>query len=170
MLKLMVRIFVVACLVTASGGRSLAAISVCTANQVVAAEEECPGAPQPCRITLDYTISASDCVINVSGRDVSFAGGMTCRSGAAEIGPSRDVFQVDVMLDDAVLPEPWVSVVDAARHLGASKGTIYRWIEAQQLPAHRGGRFWKFKLQDVDEWVRAGGAADAGQKPDGGAA
>lgn len=80
------------------------------------------------------------------------------------------MLQVGVLLEDAVLPEPWVSVEDVARHLGVSKDTIYRWIEAQQLPAHKVGRFWKFKLQEVDEWVRAGGAAEAGQKPDGGAA
>lgn len=26
------------------------------------------------------------------------------------------------------------------------------------MPAHRVGRLWKFKLSEVDEWVRAGGA------------
>jgi len=77
------------------------------------------------------------------------------------------VLQDGVLLEDAVLPEPWVSVEDIARHLGVSKDTIYRWIEAQRLPAHKVGRFWKFKLQEIDEWVRAGGAAEAGQKHEG---
>ncbi len=57
-------------------------------------------------------------------------------------------------------PEPWVSVEDVARHLGISKDTVYRWIEARSLPAHKIGRLWKFKLSDIDEWVRAGGASD----------
>lgn len=57
-------------------------------------------------------------------------------------------------------PEPWVSVEDVARHLGISKDTVYRWIEARSLPAHKIGRLWKFKLSDIDEWVRAGGAGD----------
>lgn len=57
-------------------------------------------------------------------------------------------------------PEPWVSVEEVARHLGISKDTVYRWIEARGLPAHKIGRLWKFKLSDVDEWVRAGGAVD----------
>ena len=57
-------------------------------------------------------------------------------------------------------PEPWVSVEEVARHLGISKDTVYRWIEARGLPAHKIGRLWKFKLSDVDEWVRACGAAD----------
>jgi excisionase family DNA binding protein len=58
--------------------------------------------------------------------------------------------------------EPWVSVEDVARHLGVSHDTVYRWIEAKGLPAHKVGRLWKFKLADVDEWVRTGGASDDG--------
>ena len=56
------------------------------------------------------------------------------------------------------MPEPWVSVDDVARHLGVAKDTVYRWIERKALPAHRLGRLWKFKLEEVDQWVRAGGA------------
>jgi len=57
-----------------------------------------------------------------------------------------------------VTAEPWVSVEDVARHLGVTKDSIYRWIEERALPAHRLGRLWKFKLSEVDEWVRARGA------------
>ena len=64
-------------------------------------------------------------------------------------------------------PDPWVSVEDVARHLGVSKDTIYRWAEARRLPAHRVGRFWKFKLQEIDDWVIAGGAAETREKPEG---
>ena len=58
-----------------------------------------------------------------------------------------------------VIAEPWVSVEDIAAHLGVAKDSIYRWIEHKDLPAHKMGRLWKFKLSEVDEWVRAGGAA-----------
>jgi excisionase family DNA binding protein len=54
--------------------------------------------------------------------------------------------------------EPWVSVEDVAIHLGVAKDSIYRWIETRSLPAHKIGRLWKFKLSEVDEWVRARGA------------
>ena len=30
----------------------------------------------------------------------------------------------------------------------------------KNMPAHRIGRFWKFKAEEVDEWVRTGGASD----------
>lgn len=55
--------------------------------------------------------------------------------------------------------EPWVSVDDIALHLGVAKDSVYRWIERKGLPAHKMGRLWKFKVSEVDEWVRQGGAA-----------
>jgi excisionase family DNA binding protein len=54
--------------------------------------------------------------------------------------------------------EPWASVEDVAKHLGVAKDSVYRWIDTRSLPAHKIGRLWKFKLTEVDEWVRAGGA------------
>lgn len=56
----------------------------------------------------------------------------------------------------------WPSVDEVAEHLGVSRDTIYRWIEGRGLPAHKVGRFWKFQVTDVDEWVRSSGAADQG--------
>ncbi len=56
------------------------------------------------------------------------------------------------------MTEPWASVDDVAKHLGVAKDSVYRWIENRGLPAHKIGRLWKFKLSEVDEWVRAGGA------------
>jgi excisionase family DNA binding protein len=59
--------------------------------------------------------------------------------------------------------EPWASVEEVAKHLGVAKDSVYRWIESRRLPALKVGRLWKFKLSEVDEWVRAGGAdADDG--------
>ncbi len=57
------------------------------------------------------------------------------------------------------MTEPWVAVEDVSQHLGVAKDTVYRWIDARGLPAHRVGRLWKFKLSEVDDWVHAGGAA-----------
>jgi excisionase family DNA binding protein len=57
------------------------------------------------------------------------------------------------------MTEPWVSVEGVAKHLDVAKDSVYRWIETKQLPAHKVGRLWKFKLSEVDEWVRSGGVA-----------
>lgn len=54
--------------------------------------------------------------------------------------------------------EPWVSVDDLAQHLGVTKDSVYRWIDRKGLPARKVGKLWKFKLSEVDEWVRKGAA------------
>ena len=61
------------------------------------------------------------------------------------------------------MTERWTSVDEIARHLGVAKDSIYRWIERRKLPAHRIGRLWKFKVSEVDDWVRAGGADSDGR-------
>jgi excisionase family DNA binding protein len=63
------------------------------------------------------------------------------------------------------MPEPWVSVDEVAQHLGVAKDSIYRWIERKGLPAHKVGRLWKFKLAEVDEWVRMTGASQGEVDP-----
>lgn len=56
--------------------------------------------------------------------------------------------------------EPWVSVDEVAKHLGIVKDSVYRWIDSRGLPAHKIGRLWKFKLTEVDDWVRTHRADD----------
>jgi len=56
--------------------------------------------------------------------------------------------------------EPWVGVDEVATHLRVAKDSVYRWVEAKGLPAHRVGRLLRFKLSEVDEWVQQGGGGD----------
>lgn len=58
------------------------------------------------------------------------------------------------------MEDRWLSVDEICRHLGVLRDTVYKWIDQKGMPAHRAGRLWKFKKDDVDEWVRAGGAGD----------
>jgi len=60
--------------------------------------------------------------------------------------------------------EPWASVEEVTAHLGIVRDTVYRWIETKGMPAHRIGRLWKFKLSEVNAWVRSGGAEKGGQR------
>lgn len=57
----------------------------------------------------------------------------------------------------------WYSVEEIEQYLGVSKDTIYAWIANKGMPAHKVGRLWKFKTDEIDAWVRAGGAADQGK-------
>ncbi|MGO9569671.1 MAG: helix-turn-helix domain-containing protein [Desulfomonilaceae bacterium] len=53
----------------------------------------------------------------------------------------------------------WLSVDEIAEYLGISKDTVYSWITVKSMPAHRMGRLWKFKRNQVDAWVESGGAS-----------
>jgi excisionase family DNA binding protein len=62
-----------------------------------------------------------------------------------------------------VASERWVGAEDVADHLGVAKDSVYRWIEERDLPAHRVGRLFRFKLSEIDEWVRQDSQRDKGQ-------
>jgi len=56
--------------------------------------------------------------------------------------------------------ERWLSVDEIAEHLGIKRDTVYKWITTKDMPAHRVGRLWKFMKDEIDDWVKAGGASD----------
>ncbi|MHB1632720.1 MAG: helix-turn-helix domain-containing protein [Acidithiobacillus sp.] len=64
------------------------------------------------------------------------------------------------------MDERWLTVDDICKYLNVSNETVYKWIEQRAMPGHRVGRRWMFKQDEVDEWVRSGGAADKSDKPD----
>ncbi len=55
--------------------------------------------------------------------------------------------------------ESWVTLQQVAEYLQVSEDTIHRWMAAKGLPAHRVGRYWRFRLSEVDAWVTSGAAA-----------
>lgn len=57
------------------------------------------------------------------------------------------------------LRERWYSLEEIAEYLGVTKDTIRNWIRKKSIPAHKVGRLWKFKLEEVDEWVKSGESA-----------
>ena len=57
------------------------------------------------------------------------------------------------------MEDRWLSVDEIAAYLGIKRDTVYKWIGDKNMPAHRVGRLWKFRKEEVDEWVKAGGAA-----------
>ena len=74
------------------------------------------------------------------------------------------------------MDERWLSVDEIATYLGVSRDTVYKWISRKQLPAHKVGKLWKFRIGEVDDWIRSGHAAegvdargsDGSQSKDGG--
>ncbi len=54
----------------------------------------------------------------------------------------------------------WLSVDEIAAYLGIKRDTVYKWIERKAMPAHKVGSLWKFKKEEIDDWVRSGNASD----------
>jgi len=58
------------------------------------------------------------------------------------------------------MEDRWLSVDEIADYLGIKRDTVYKWIGDKSMPAHRVGRLWKFRKEEIDEWVRSGGSAE----------
>lgn len=62
--------------------------------------------------------------------------------------------------------EKWSSMDIITDYLGVSRETVLQWINHRNMPAHKVGRLWKFKISEVDEWIRSGGAAEKSDSED----
>jgi len=52
------------------------------------------------------------------------------------------------------MEDRWLSVDEIAAYLGIKRDTVYKWIADKQMPAHKVGRLWKFRKEEVDKWIR----------------
>jgi len=57
-------------------------------------------------------------------------------------------------------PEKWVNLEGIAEHLSVSTDTVRNWIKDGKLPFYRAGKRYKFKISEVDEWLRDGKITD----------
>lgn len=57
-----------------------------------------------------------------------------------------------------MVEDRWLSVDEIAVYLGIQRGTVYKWIDRKQMPAHKVGRLWKFRKEEIDQWVRGEGS------------
>ena len=61
---------------------------------------------------------------------------------------------------DSPMAERWLSVDEIAVHLGIKRDTVYKWIDRKAMLAHKVGRLWKFRKDEIDQWVRSGKASN----------
>ena len=56
--------------------------------------------------------------------------------------------------------EKWVNLEDIAEYLSVSKDTIRVWLKEGKLPVYKAGKRYKFKISEVDEWIKHGKVQD----------
>lgn len=54
------------------------------------------------------------------------------------------------------LPEKWVNLEDIAEYLSVSEDTVRTWIRNKKIPVNKAGKRYKFKISEIDDWVRGG--------------
>ncbi|MEG2483688.1 MAG: helix-turn-helix domain-containing protein [Lachnospiraceae bacterium] len=52
--------------------------------------------------------------------------------------------------------EKWVNLEDVADYLSVSKDTIRAWIKNEKIPFYKAGKRYKFKISEIDDYVRNG--------------
>lgn len=62
------------------------------------------------------------------------------------------------------IEDRYYSMSEICKYLGISRDTALRWIANKNMPAHKIGKNWKFKVSEIDEWVNNGQAEEEEQE------
>ena len=59
-----------------------------------------------------------------------------------------------------IINDNWINIDDAATYLGVKTVTLRDWIrKGKGIPAHKIGKLWRFKISELDVWVKSGKSA-----------
>jgi excisionase family DNA binding protein len=53
------------------------------------------------------------------------------------------------------MAEPLVGVPDVARHVGMPESWVYTHAAAGKLPGFKLGKYWRFRLSEIEAWLEA---------------
>jgi len=55
--------------------------------------------------------------------------------------------------------ERWIGIDEAAEYLGVKPSTVRDWIKKTDIPANKVGKQWRFKISELDAWIKSGRSA-----------
>ena len=59
-----------------------------------------------------------------------------------------------------IINDNWINIDEAATYLGVKPVTVRDWIrKGKGIPANKIGKQWKFKISELDAWVKSGKSA-----------
>lgn len=59
-----------------------------------------------------------------------------------------------------IMNDKWISIEEAADYMGVKVVTLRKWMRnGSDIPAHKIGKLWKFKVSELDAWVKSGKSA-----------
>ena len=53
------------------------------------------------------------------------------------------------------MDDRWLSMEEICQYLGVTVDTVHNWIRKKNMPVVKLRRCWKFKKDQVDEWVES---------------
>lgn len=53
--------------------------------------------------------------------------------------------------------EKWVSLSAICEYLDLSRDTVKKMVNQQNMPGYKVDRQWRFKISEVDAWIRSNG-------------
>jgi len=59
----------------------------------------------------------------------------------------------------STINEKWSSIEEVSEHIQVHKDTIRIWIKKGEIPAHKIGKQWRFRISEIDVWVCSGKSA-----------
>lgn len=58
------------------------------------------------------------------------------------------------------MKDKWIGIEETAKYLDVNKDSIRNWIKNNTgIPANKIGKQWKFKISELDEWIKSGKSA-----------
>ena len=67
-------------------------------------------------------------------------------------------------MNSGELTDKWFNIEDIANYLSITEDTARTWVREGKLPAYKVGKRYKFKLSEIDEWVRSGKINEGGER------